>query len=137
VRALQDIIDPTRKMVIIFGAGGAARAVAVEMALGGRRAHLCGQLMNIAVLSKIAAEDRQTGYYLGGDAELVEKMRPVLDPISSAILDFGCYGANLCEKDFHIIRTGVSGHEPCEVAKAKRSLLRGLSLRGNEPTTRQ
>jgi len=87
--------------------------------------------------SKIAAEDRQTGYYLGGDAELVEKMRPVLDPISSAILDFGCYGANLCEKDFHIIRTGVSGHEPCEVAKAKRSLLRGLSLRGNEPTTRQ
>jgi shikimate dehydrogenase len=35
VSALQDIIDPTRKTVIIFGAGGAARAVAVEMALAG------------------------------------------------------------------------------------------------------
>ena len=42
--------------------------------------------------SKIAAEDRQTVYYLGGDAELVEKMRPVLDPISSAILHIGPLG---------------------------------------------
>ncbi len=43
----------------------------------------------------------------------------------------------LREKDFHIIRIGVYGHEPCEVAKAKRGLLQGLSLRGNESTTRQ
>jgi len=35
VRALQDIIDPPGKTVVIFGAGGAARAVAVEMALAG------------------------------------------------------------------------------------------------------
>jgi len=42
--------------------------------------------------SKIAAEDRQTVYYLGGDAELVEKMRPVLEPISSAILHIGPLG---------------------------------------------
>jgi len=42
--------------------------------------------------SKIAAEDRQTVYYLGGDAELVEKMQPVLEPISSAILHIGPLG---------------------------------------------
>jgi 3-hydroxyisobutyrate dehydrogenase-like beta-hydroxyacid dehydrogenase len=42
--------------------------------------------------SKLAAEDRQTVYYLGGDAELVEKMRPILEPISSAILHIGPLG---------------------------------------------
>ena len=42
--------------------------------------------------SKIAAEDRQTVYYLGGDTELVERMRPVLEPISSAILHIGPLG---------------------------------------------
>ena len=40
VHAMQDIIDPSGKMVVIFGAGGAARAVAVEMALA-RAAHIC------------------------------------------------------------------------------------------------
>jgi shikimate dehydrogenase len=40
VHAMQDIIDPSGKMVVIFGAGGAARAVAVEMALAGA-AHIC------------------------------------------------------------------------------------------------
>lgn len=35
VRALRDLIDPTGKTVVLFGAGGAARAVAVEMALAG------------------------------------------------------------------------------------------------------
>jgi shikimate dehydrogenase len=35
VRALQEIINPVGKTVVIFGAGGAARAVAVEMALAG------------------------------------------------------------------------------------------------------
>jgi shikimate dehydrogenase len=35
VNALRKVIDPEEKTVIIFGAGGAARAVAVEMALAG------------------------------------------------------------------------------------------------------
>jgi len=42
--------------------------------------------------SKIAAQERQTVYYLGGDIELVEKMRPVLKPISSALLYVGPLG---------------------------------------------
>jgi 3-hydroxyisobutyrate dehydrogenase-like beta-hydroxyacid dehydrogenase len=42
--------------------------------------------------SKIAAEKRQTVYYLGGTAEVLEKARPVLQPISSAILHIGPLG---------------------------------------------
>lgn len=43
--------------------------------------------------SKIAAEQRQTVYYLGGDSEIVEKARPILEPISSAILHIGALGS--------------------------------------------
>ncbi|HEY3899024.1 MAG TPA: NAD(P)-dependent oxidoreductase [Chthoniobacter sp.] len=43
--------------------------------------------------SKIAAEKRQTVYYLGGPPEVVEKARPLLQPISSAILHIGPTGA--------------------------------------------
>jgi 3-hydroxyisobutyrate dehydrogenase-like beta-hydroxyacid dehydrogenase len=43
--------------------------------------------------SKIAAEQRQTVYYLGGDPELVEKARPILKPISSAIMHIGPIGS--------------------------------------------
>jgi shikimate dehydrogenase len=35
VKAMREAIDPTGKRVVLFGAGGAARAVAVEMALAG------------------------------------------------------------------------------------------------------
>ena len=35
VRALRDVTDPAGKRVVLFGAGGAARAVAVELALAG------------------------------------------------------------------------------------------------------
>lgn len=35
VAALREVVDPARKSVVLFGAGGAARAVAVEMALAG------------------------------------------------------------------------------------------------------
>jgi shikimate dehydrogenase len=35
VKALRDIIDPKNRKVVLFGAGGAARAVGVEMALAG------------------------------------------------------------------------------------------------------
>jgi 3-hydroxyisobutyrate dehydrogenase-like beta-hydroxyacid dehydrogenase len=43
--------------------------------------------------SKIAAEQRQTVYYLGGDLETVEKARPILEPISSTILHIGPLGS--------------------------------------------
>jgi 3-hydroxyisobutyrate dehydrogenase-like beta-hydroxyacid dehydrogenase len=43
--------------------------------------------------SKIAAEQRQTVYYLGGAPEIVEKARPILEPISRAIMHIGPLGA--------------------------------------------
>ena len=43
--------------------------------------------------SKPAAEQRQTVYYLGGEPEIVEKARPILKPISSAILHIGPLGS--------------------------------------------
>ena len=43
--------------------------------------------------SKIAAEKRQTVYYLGGGPEVIEKARPILEPISSAILHIGPLGS--------------------------------------------
>lgn len=43
--------------------------------------------------SKIAAEQRQTVYYLGGDPEVVEKARPVLQSLSSAIIHIGPLGS--------------------------------------------
>ena len=43
--------------------------------------------------SKLAAEQRKTVYYLGGEAALVEKVRPFLQPISSTILHIGPLGS--------------------------------------------
>jgi 3-hydroxyisobutyrate dehydrogenase-like beta-hydroxyacid dehydrogenase len=43
--------------------------------------------------SKLAAEQRQTVYYLGGEPEVVDKARPILEPISSAILHIGPLGS--------------------------------------------
>jgi 3-hydroxyisobutyrate dehydrogenase-like beta-hydroxyacid dehydrogenase len=43
--------------------------------------------------SKIAAEQRQTVYYLGGAPEVVEKASPVLKPLSSANLHIGPLGS--------------------------------------------
>src|SRR5208283_4323443 len=43
--------------------------------------------------SKLAAEQRQTVYYLGGEPEVVEKARPILEPISSTILHIGPLGS--------------------------------------------
>lgn len=37
VQALSKVVDPSGKRVVLFGAGGAARAVAVEMALAGAK----------------------------------------------------------------------------------------------------
>jgi 3-hydroxyisobutyrate dehydrogenase-like beta-hydroxyacid dehydrogenase len=43
--------------------------------------------------SKPAAEKRQTVYYLGGEPEVVEKARPILEPLASAILHIGPLGS--------------------------------------------
>ena len=43
--------------------------------------------------SKLAAEQRQTVYYLGGDPETIEKARPILKGLSSAILHIGPIGS--------------------------------------------
>jgi 3-hydroxyisobutyrate dehydrogenase-like beta-hydroxyacid dehydrogenase len=43
--------------------------------------------------SKTAAEQRQSVYYLGGDPEIVEKARPILEPLSSAIFHIGPLGS--------------------------------------------
>jgi 3-hydroxyisobutyrate dehydrogenase-like beta-hydroxyacid dehydrogenase len=43
--------------------------------------------------SKPAAEQRQTVYYLGGEAAVVELARPLLEPISSAIMHIGPLGS--------------------------------------------
>lgn len=43
--------------------------------------------------SKLAAEKRQTVYYLGGEPEVVEKARPILEPIASAIIHIGPLGS--------------------------------------------
>jgi len=43
--------------------------------------------------SKGAAEQRQTVFYLGGTPEIVERARPILAPISSAILHIGPLGS--------------------------------------------
>jgi len=43
--------------------------------------------------SKIAAEKRQTVYYLGGEPDVVVRARPILEPISSAIIHIGPLGS--------------------------------------------
>jgi len=63
--------------------------------------HFAGQVVNTGARfleapftgSKAAAEKRQTVYYLGGEAEIVEQARPILEPLSSAILHIGPLGA--------------------------------------------
>jgi len=71
--------------------------------------------------SKIAAEQRQTVYYLGGDIETVEKARPVLEPISSAILHIGPLGsASTLKLAMNVNIAGV-GQTLCESLKLCRS----------------
>ena len=43
--------------------------------------------------SKLGAEQRQTFYYLGGDAAVVARAQPVLEPISGKILHIGPLGS--------------------------------------------
>ena len=64
--------------------------------------------------SKIAAEQRQTVYYLGGDPDVVEKARLVLEPISSAILHIGPLGSASSLKLAMNINVAGVAHSLCE-----------------------
>jgi 3-hydroxyisobutyrate dehydrogenase-like beta-hydroxyacid dehydrogenase len=64
--------------------------------------------------SKIAAEKRQTVYYLGGEPKVIEKARPILEPISSAILHIGPLGsASSLKLAMNLNIAGVA-HSLCE-----------------------
>jgi 3-hydroxyisobutyrate dehydrogenase-like beta-hydroxyacid dehydrogenase len=107
--------------------------------------------------SKIAAEQRQTVFYLGGAAEIVEKARPVLKPLSSAILHIGPLGSastlklamnvniagvgqTLCESLALCRRAGIPddiyfGALASNIAHSGVSDLKGPKLRQHDYTT--
>src|SRR5271163_2524522 len=77
--------------------------------------------------SKLAAENRQTVYYLGGEPRLIQIARPILEPLSSNILHIGPLGSasslklalnlniagiaqTLCESLTLCRRAGISDH---------------------------
>jgi 3-hydroxyisobutyrate dehydrogenase-like beta-hydroxyacid dehydrogenase len=73
--------------------------------------------------SKIAAENRQTIYYLGGDPDLVERMRALLEPISREILHIGPLGTASSLKlamNIHIVGIGQILCESLALSRASR-----------------
>ncbi|MBF0559180.1 MAG: NAD(P)-dependent oxidoreductase [Nitrospirae bacterium] len=64
--------------------------------------------------SKLAAEKRQTVYYLGGEPAVVEKARPILEPLSGAIIHIGPLGsASSLKLAMNLNIAGVT-HALCE-----------------------
>lgn len=64
--------------------------------------------------SKTAAEQRKTVYYLGGESAVVEKIRPILTPLSSAILHIGPLGsASSLKLALNLNIAGIA-HSLCE-----------------------
>jgi 3-hydroxyisobutyrate dehydrogenase-like beta-hydroxyacid dehydrogenase len=64
--------------------------------------------------SKLAAEKRQTVYYLGGEPELIERARPILEPIASVIFHIGPLGsASTLKLAMNLNIAGVA-HTLCE-----------------------
>jgi 3-hydroxyisobutyrate dehydrogenase-like beta-hydroxyacid dehydrogenase len=71
--------------------------------------------------SKIAAEQRQIVYYLGGEPEVVAKARPILEPLSSAILHIGPLGsASSLKLSMNLNIAGVA-QSLCESLKLSRA----------------
>jgi 3-hydroxyisobutyrate dehydrogenase-like beta-hydroxyacid dehydrogenase len=64
--------------------------------------------------SKIAAEKRQTVYYLGGEPDIVEQARPILEPISSAIIHIGPLGSASSLKLAMNLNVAGVAHSLCE-----------------------
>jgi 3-hydroxyisobutyrate dehydrogenase-like beta-hydroxyacid dehydrogenase len=64
--------------------------------------------------SKIAAAQRKTVYYLGGEPAVVEKARPILGPLSSAIMHIGPLGsASSLKLALNLSIAGIA-HSLCE-----------------------
>ena len=64
--------------------------------------------------SKIAAEQRKTIFYLGGEPDVFEKARTILEPLSSAILPIGTLGsASSLKLAMNLNIAGVA-HSLCE-----------------------
>ena len=58
VKSLREIVDPAGKRIVLFGAGGAARAIGVEVALAGAA--------KITVINRTEARGRELADLLGG-----------------------------------------------------------------------
>ncbi|WP_151718966.1 shikimate dehydrogenase [Gemmobacter serpentinus] len=68
VKALQAVTDPRGKSVVLFGAGGAARAVAVEMALAGAA--------RITVVNRSAARGQEVARLLSENTPATAEYAP-------------------------------------------------------------
>ena len=72
--------------------------------------------------SKPAAEQRQTVFYSGGDAAILERARPALAPLSKAILHVGDIGAASSLKLAMNVNIALVGQALCEsLALARRA----------------
>jgi shikimate dehydrogenase len=82
VQAIRGVIDPAGKSVVLFGAGGAARAVSVEMALAGaksikvvnrsnQRGELLTDLLNKNTPAKAVYVPWEKIYSIPSDADIV------------------------------------------------------------------
>ncbi len=99
VHALRNLVDPAGKTVVIFGAGGAARAVAVEMALAGaaritvvnrdgQRGDELARLLNDRTPARATAVAWPARYRVPADADIVINNTSVgLYPHGDARLD--------------------------------------------------
>ncbi|WP_037154422.1 shikimate dehydrogenase [Rhizobium freirei] len=68
VAALREIIDPAAKRVVLLGAGGAARAVGVEMALAGAA--------EITVVNRSARRGEEVAAVIDGQTPALGRYRP-------------------------------------------------------------
>jgi shikimate dehydrogenase len=119
--SLKSVIDPARKRVALLGAGGAARAVAVELALAGAR--------SITVVNR--TEDR--------GRELVDTLRGKTKVSSDLVLWSGDYAVP-ADVDVLINATSIGLYDPeARIALDLNSLRPGLVVADvvfNPPRTR-
>lgn len=99
LKALQEVVDPKNTNVVIFGAGGAARAVSVELALAGaarikivnrsqdRGAGLV-DLLNMSTPTQASLEIWDKSYAIPGDTDIIINVTSIgLYPDVNARLD--------------------------------------------------
>ena len=99
VKALQEVVNPQGKRVVLFGAGGAARAVAVELALAGaesfhivnrgvERGQALVELLRTKTLAKAELVAWQGPYRIPTDVDIVVNATSIgLFPDVDATLD--------------------------------------------------